>query len=285
MRTLPIPLLLLLALLTGCAGIDKGRPLRPAFEDAHVKRLTAKYASESVIPTDSSQITAEKRNEVLDDLLYLTDVNYDRFEGELQRSKAMFDSGSDIILLGLGAAGSVHPAGAITQLLAATSAGVAGVRTSINKNFFHEKSVQALTAQMRAARAKRLELVRKGMTLDVKQYSLSRGLSEMVAYYNAGTLLGAFAEITAQAGEKEKQATAATDQIIEKSYANDTATQGVRERVVKWLLADVAARTPQLQEWLAKRTPPVTLTPAFWVNSSDTPVLELLEAIVQFRIE
>lgn len=220
----------------------------------------------------------------MDDLLYLTDVNYDQFEGELQRSKALFDSGSDIVLLGLGAAGSVHPAGAITQLLAATSAGVAGVRTSINKNFFHEKSVQALTAQMRAARARRLELVRKGMTLDVKQYSLARGLADLVAYYNAGTLLGAFAEITAQAGEKEKLAAAATDQIVEKSYATDTATQGVRDRIMKWLLAD-STRPARLQEWLGRRTPPVTLTPAFWVSSADTPVVELLEAIVQFRIE
>jgi hypothetical protein len=271
-------------LCAGCAGIDKGRPVRPAYEDAHVKRLNAKYAKDDAIPLDSAAITEEKRNEILDDLTYLIDVNYAAFETELQRSKAMFDTGSDLVLLGLGAAGSVHPAGTATKLLAAASGGISGARSSINKNFLHERSIQALTAQMRAARAKRLELIRKGMTLRVTDYSLSRGLSDLVTYYNSGTLLGALTEITAEAGEKEKQATKATEGMIEVSYAEDAATKPLRERITNWLLADADQRVPQLQAWLAARTPPVTLTPTFWVDSDKTTVAELLEAILHFNM-
>ena len=72
---------------------------------------------------------------------------------------------------------------------------------------------------MRALRAERLKYLRGGMMKKVagvyqprplSGYSVDRGLNDLVAYYNAGTFVGAIAGIQADAGKQQKEAETTT---------------------------------------------------------------------------
>jgi hypothetical protein len=119
--------------------------------------------------------------------VYLIDVNFEGFANELRDTKAVFDTVTDLTLIGLGSAGALSPAAVTKGILAAISAGIAGGRVSINKNFFRDQAIEALTAKMRAEQAKREEIIIKGMQLTLLQYPLSQGIRDTVKYYNAGT--------------------------------------------------------------------------------------------------
>lgn len=199
-------LILSFTILSGCAGLTQGRPIKANYQDHVANALVDKYSQKDAIFTNQSSVTMNGRNQVLDDLLFLTDVNYYNFEAELYRGRAFFDTTSDLAILGLGAAGGVITNSATQAIISVISGGIGGARVSISKNFFHEFSTQALIAKMQSARKTKLEFMRKAMTLSVTDYSLSRGLSDLAEYYNAGTIVGALQNIVAEAGVEAKAA-------------------------------------------------------------------------------
>ncbi|MFZ0825798.1 MAG: hypothetical protein WAO02_00090 [Verrucomicrobiia bacterium] len=92
----------------GCrTGTAAGRPNPLAFQDQLTKSLIDKYSKPGAIPSDESTMTEAQRNQILNDLVFLTDVNYYKFTGGLYEGRAMFDTFSDLTLLGLGAAGTL----------------------------------------------------------------------------------------------------------------------------------------------------------------------------------
>jgi hypothetical protein len=197
------PIAMFVTFLCSCrTGTAAGRPKPLAFQDQLTKALINKYSKPDAIPVDQTTMTEAQRNQTLNDLIYLTDVNYYAFTGGLYEGKAVFDTVSDLAMLGLGAAGTLTPAASTKAILAAISGGIAGGRVSINKNFFQDQATTALIAKMDAGRKTQLAIMQDAKAkLSVKDYPLSRGLAQLAEYYNAGTILGALEDITATAGE------------------------------------------------------------------------------------
>ena len=220
MKKSVLALLLGVLILSGCAGVSQGRPERAAYEDLVVKTLVEKYTKTDAIPTDQTKVTKGERNQILEDLIYMTDVNYYKFEAELYQGRTVFDTATDLAILGLGGAGSLVTHSGTQAILSAISGGIGGGRVSINKNFFHEKSTQALTAKMKSARKTKLELIRKAMALSVTDYPLSRGLGDLAEYYNAGTIVGALENIVADSGADARKADEEMKGLIEKQFRN-----------------------------------------------------------------
>jgi hypothetical protein len=239
-----LTLVLLILTLSGCStGILKGRPEPLAFQGQLTKALIEKYSKTNAIPSDGSSITEDKRNQILNDLIYLTDVNYYKFTGALYEGRAMFDTSSDLTMLGLGAAGALTPAASTKAILAAISGGIAGSRVSINKNFFQEQATTALIAKMDAARKTQLALMQDAMAkLSVKDYPLSRGLAQVAEYYNAGTLVGALQNITATAGAEKATADQDLKDTINLTYGADVNTALLRtvdrKKLEDWMRAN-----------------------------------------------
>jgi hypothetical protein len=207
----------------GCAGVGQGRPVLPAYQDPIVKGLVEKYSKPEAIPTNQSAVTSVQRNQILNELLYLTDVNYFNFQSQLYRGRALFETATDLAIIGLGAAGALVGSSVTQALLAAISGGIAGGRVSINKNYFQEASTQALIAKMDAARKAKLDLMRKAMTLDVSDYPLAQGLTDLAEYYNSGTIIGALQGIVADAGAQTKAAEASLERTLSGKYSRDSA--------------------------------------------------------------
>jgi hypothetical protein len=282
-NALILMMLFCFTILGGCAGVTQGRPAKVIYQDAIVNSLIDKYSKSDAIFTNQSSITVNKRNQTLDDLIYLTDVNYYNFETELYHGRAFFDTSGDLAILGLGAAGGLVMHSATQAILAAISAGIGGSRVSISKNYFHEFSTQALIAKMQSTRKVKLEFIRKAMALSVTDYSLSRGLSDLAEYYNAGTIVGALQNIVADAGSDAKKADDELKNIIEVKYAQDS-TRPIRDRINRWLDSNLSKNIPILKGWFQKQSPSIILSPSTWVDSSTTTQEMLNKAIKENNI-
>jgi hypothetical protein len=270
---------------SGCASsVIKGSPPLPTYQATTVETLAAKYSQPNAIPFDPTLLTKEQRNQIVEDIIYLIDVNYTKFEGELSLSRASFETSSDLAVLGLGAAGSLINVTSTQALLAAISGGISGARVSINKNFFYEQSTSGLVSTMRASRKKKLEDIRKAEALLLADYPMSQALGDTTDYYNAGTIVGALQSIISEAGKKEKDADKAIEDNVQKKIDLQYKSSTTRKSITNWLLADPSKNVPAFNDWLTKKQPPVTISPIFWVQSTDTSETDLMDAAAHFGI-
>jgi hypothetical protein len=196
---------------------------------AEVGHLRSKYV-EDTNPATTSKLqneidnatTAQARNNLLNDLTRAIDLNYYHWEKLLYDKKSFSDFGVDTAVLGLGSAGTYGVAASTVKVLSAISASLTGTRAAFDSNVLQKQAIPAIMAKMRALRAERMKYLRNGMMKricedgdackkwhyiprDLDQYSVGQGLNDIVAYYNAGTFVGAIAGIQADAGEQEKK--------------------------------------------------------------------------------
>lgn len=196
----------------GCTRIIKDAPPPPAYQDAEVKTLLLKYNDPQAPPP---MATEDDRNKMIEELVFLVDVNYHQFEHQLFMDRASFDTTTDLAVIGLGGAGALINASGTQAILSAISGAITGGRASVSKNYFHEQSTDALISTMRASRAAKLNLLRGAEVLSLKDYPAGQALVDVTDYYNAGTIVGAFQSILAQSGQKEQQASADTQKKVE----------------------------------------------------------------------
>lgn len=272
-------ILVLGILLIGCASLPKSRPDPPTYQPTMFKTLNEKYKKPESIPIDLNKLTADQRNHILEDLIFLIDVNYHQFENDLYKGRALFETATDLAIVALGAAGALVDASGTQAILAAISTTVGGGRVSINKNYFREQSTNALISTMRASRKAKLNFIRDAETLSITEYPMSRALVDIVEYYNAGTIVGAFETIVSEAGEKErKNAKEIEQKVLRKVYKYKTGP--LQSRIEKWIDSDIDKNLSKLQSWLTKKK--VTTDPNIWVSSA--PESDLKEAISALSI-
>ncbi len=169
----------------------------------YTDRLVEHYADDESIPVDTSGWDESKRNQVVLDLIYQIDQSYYAFEGQLQKGRADFNIGTDIVAIALGGAGSLA-AESTANILAAISAGVAGGRASIDKNYFNKLTTATLIIQMRADRQTVLTDMTRGLKQPTTEYSVKAALLDAVRYHNAGRLVTALANISESASEQNR---------------------------------------------------------------------------------
>ena len=136
------------------------------------------------------------RDEVINGQVHVIDLNYADFVHSLSEDSSTVNLGTDIILLAFNSASMVATAATPKTILTSISAGIAGTKTSVDKNYFYEKTMPALISQMSAARKAVLVTIRRGLMLPTDEYSLAQALIDTDGYYEAGTLLSAIADIT-----------------------------------------------------------------------------------------
>src|SRR5262249_49633432 len=151
------------------------------------------------------------------------DQNYYAFENHFYGTQATFTTTADAVNLGLTAAGSVVGAAELKSILSATATGATGFKTSVEKNFFDQQSRAAVVSKMRALRADQLATLEdeSHMKGGLTKYSLEAGISDVNAYYDAGTIVGALQSIAQEAGAKTTEAAA-------KQKTNSTKTQSIQ---------------------------------------------------------
>ncbi len=216
-----LALLFGIALFSSCRTEEGG--LMKNIDKAEVKSLKDTYADPNQLAAQINAIKASKdpeaRNDLLNDLIRAIDLNYYHWEKLLYDKKSFSDFGVDTAVLGLGSAGTYGVAQSTVKVLSAISGSLTGTRAAFDSNVLQKNAIPAIIVKMRALRAERLKYLRGGMMKKVggvyqprpwSEYSLTLGLNDLVAYYNAGTFVGAIAGIQADAGKQQKDAEATT---------------------------------------------------------------------------
>ncbi len=145
------------------------------------------------------------RNQIAYRVMADVESGYGQFEMRLTSQRATFETASDAIQLGITAATTVVGVGDVKDILAASLSAFQGTRLSYDKNWYREKTTEALLSQMRATRkTKQAQLILSLGTRDVVSYPLEAAWIDLVDFYYAGTVPSALVEIATTAGADAK---------------------------------------------------------------------------------
>jgi len=278
----------LMSLMAACSGIPKpGFPDQAINDEELIKKLEthlsieekiSDYYDQSKTPEDKKQ---EKRNEIITGQLTLMDLHYNQFIQRITLNKQKLDTASDILSLGVSLAIPLTSNIGTKDTLGALSAGITGAKTSIDKNFFYEKTIPVLISQMNALRKKSRIPILQGIDKSASEYRLTDAIIDLNEYYFSGTFIGALQSIQTEAGKVQSNADNEIKKIISHRYA--TADRDLRDRISNWLSAD-KANVSKLEQWLLTRVPAVSTLAAIWVQAESTSKRSLESAIANFGI-
>jgi len=210
--------LVCMMLLTGCRGTYKAyRPAPPL--PAYV--FTNNYLTDLKSPTlirdydllPEGPAKVARRNQIIQEILYLTDQSYSKFEAQFFAKQAALNTVSDFLLIGLNGAGAVTGTAQVKAILAAVSGGIVGMEASYQKNFFDQATRETIASTMRSSRLSKRVEIEFGMAQAGNFYTLEEGLMDTVEYYDAGTVMGALTAISESASQKSTAAKTALKMI------------------------------------------------------------------------
>jgi hypothetical protein len=166
--------------------------------------------------TKESLATAQLlRNQMAYRVMADIESNYGHFEMKLSSGRAIQATLADATSLGLTAATSVVGATDVKDILAVTGTAFQGTWTSYDKNFFQQKTTEAIIAQMRATRQnKQAQLIASLANRDVTSYPWEAVWIDLVDFFYAGTVPSALVDIASSSGEQAKAATSTLNAVI-----------------------------------------------------------------------
>lgn len=147
------------------------------------------------------------RDRIVQSLLTAINLRYAEFEIGFFDANRYTNFGATVAVLGLGAAGTVSGAGA-TQALSAAITAITGSRAAFNREVMQEQTAAALLTAMRAQRDIAELRIRQGLARPAAEYPLGIALSDIYAFFRAGTIPGALAGVTQAVGVQGEAAQA-----------------------------------------------------------------------------
>ncbi len=197
-------LMLACVILQGCANLRSGGAPEPSFDiNSDLEKLALEFESGTNITNFYKAPSKDARNRFVTGRLVQIDLRYLQFIRALTADKQQLDSATDIANLTLNLAGTLVGGARAKTNLAALAAGISGSKAIIDKDYYYEKSIDALVATMNAKRKEVLVGMLKGLTLPLDFYSFETAVIDLNEYYLAGTLNGALRFIHSEAVKSE----------------------------------------------------------------------------------
>jgi hypothetical protein len=231
---------------SGCHTLTSINGPPPAFDiDQDIKELQQQYASATSIKDYYAQVpeTTERRDAFIVGRLTLYNLQYIKFISQFDLEVAQLDSAFDITKLGVDLATTLVPGATTKAILGAVSGGLTGARISLEKNFFEQKTIQALVTEMNAQRKTALVPIVAGLKQNVADYPLASAVVDLDRYYQAGTLTGALQGVQTDAAAQDAQAQSKIDQYRSGVFVADASTA----RLQQWLWPGVKTFNTALQ--------------------------------------
>jgi hypothetical protein len=189
----------------GCAATN-GYPDNPIDAAADLAPLKAYFDANLIAAYQAMDSTDPRRVPLRNEIIYgrvaAYDVEFAEFQQRLNRERLFPDAAADTAVAIMGGVGTaVGGVAAKNALLGATSA-VTGAKGAIDKDVFYSQTMTVLFAEMSANRATVLATIDKGTGMSDANYPLTRGLIDTTSYREAGSIPGALAGISHDAGTK-----------------------------------------------------------------------------------
>lgn len=222
--------LLILMLVSGCGAISHpGSPATSYDPDQDIKELSKVFGSAtSISDYYKTPETRAKRDAFVTGRLTLINLQYIQFIRQFAVNTAQLDSAFDITKLGVDLATTLVGGATTKSILGAISAGLTGSRTSIEKNFFQQKTVPVLISEMNAQRKIALVPIVTGLSEGIDRYPLASALVDLQNYYEAGTFVGALQSIQKDAGAKEAAADTTLNVLRSTVFAADASSDRIK---------------------------------------------------------
>lgn len=203
--------IVLLALAAGGCSTMRGTPERYQRTDAIVQAIDLTPEEVASLPLTAD---AFERNRIQNKSVAVIDLRFHAFVRDLAADRADASAAAAGTTLGAATAGAFVDSVAAKTNYALLAAGVIGAFGILDKNYFYEKTVPALVAAMRAARANVLLRMRQGQAESIESYSGATALQDVEDYYAAGTLLAAIADVTVRAESDAAEASAQVRTLV-----------------------------------------------------------------------
>jgi hypothetical protein len=147
-------------------------------------------------PTDASGNARRIRNDAIDQLLAVIDDSYTDFISNIESQRSKTDFVLDVIDLGTGAATGITKGERPNQILGIAMTAFRGGRRSSDLNFYKQQTTPILIAKMDDNRSIVLAEILEKRDDSGAAYSMRAAIRDMVNYFNAGTLVRAFTELS-----------------------------------------------------------------------------------------
>lgn len=141
-------------------------------------------------------LAQQLRDEMIEDSLGTIDSLYGDFVSDLSAGRATTNLIADIIDLGMGAAIGITNGERALQVLGVSLTAFRGGRNSVDLNYFKEFATPILITKMNDNRARQYAVILVNKKKPISQYGIKSALRDTVAYFNAGTLVEAFNELS-----------------------------------------------------------------------------------------
>jgi hypothetical protein len=233
--------------LTGCFGRFE-RPRTPAViavpsPDGRTGNYTldnySKDLQKYADATDPAAAT-RVRNKMVYSLIAEIDYAFGLYESKLFLNQGNFNIGSDFLQLGLAAGSTITNGARAKTILSALLSGVTGTSLSVDKNFFRQQTVQAITSSMEANRDRIKTIILEQLKQDTTTYPFEAARSDLIKYFFAGTLPAGLQQLhqDAATNAQSQQANLNQVQVTNISATDVKAATDVNQGITKVLLSD-----------------------------------------------
>jgi hypothetical protein len=164
------------------------------------------------------------RNKIIFGVASAIDISYRNFSDGFYVQEGSINTALDVILIGLGASGTLAGGATFKAILAATSAGITGSRLAFAKNFFKEKGPDVILGRMNALRAQQWAVIYGKLGVPASAYGLPEASHDLIVYYNAGTITAAYDDIIAKSGSDQVKANEQLSDEIQRRFGRQMLT-------------------------------------------------------------
>lgn len=242
-------------LIAGCSTVRYGGAPEPSFNvERDLEQLAKEFEPGDSIRDFYANPTLDARNKFITGRLTMMNIRYIQFIRQLTSDRQLLDTAGAMLILGMNIAGASVAAASTKTVLAAISAGVAGSKEAIDKNYFFDKTIPALIGQMNAERKKALIPLLVGLKSPLEEYPFAQAVTDLHEYYASGTFTGAIQAIQADAAVKEQR----QDQIIATLTPVTAENVASKQALTKAIGALGAADLPKIQKAIQILDPKVT---------------------------
>jgi hypothetical protein len=221
------------ALLAGCATHQIG-PTRPITIDDDVAwmRSLSQPQPDDLLAFRNASLgqQAQIRNQVVTARMYIADMEYHTYEARLTKDIQEEGLAATLASLGLTTSATLLSPAATKTILSGIATAVTGADKAFNEKFLLSNTIQALQTQMRADRKEQAATIyakmfngQGGITL-ITEYTLPMALSDVDAYYQAGTISSALIGLSKTLSAKETH----SDEAKAASGPNPAAVSSVK---------------------------------------------------------
>ena len=149
-----------------------------------------------------TQLAMSVRNQVLDNSIGLIDSAYGVYIRNIRKKRSVGEFLADLLLIGGNTSVGIVNGERALQVLGVALTGASGIRKSASLNFFDEKTTNVLVKQMDSSRYHILSEIRQQKARPADEtpdgYSFDAALTDLVRYFEAGTLNRAFVDLDTQ---------------------------------------------------------------------------------------